>query len=220
MPDSEPALTGSTPSGPGAEAGDFDTLAFRQTLGYLAAGVTVVSVYVDGEPYGMTANAVTSVSLTPPLVLVCVDRRAHLASRLREAVPFGINILSEAQEPLSRFFARSWQLPVPPAHRFQEWAGMPQLAGSLAAVSCRVSEVLPGGDHIIVLGRVVGVRVDQPNGRPLLYYRGTYASLVDWPDHRPEAPELGTARQFQLYYPEWEPEDADERRRDWPYILP
>lgn len=199
------------PSGPHeAEAEHehaFDELAFRQTLGHLATGVTVVTVATSQGVYGMTANAVTSVSLSPPLILVCIDRRARLVNFIQENGRFGVNLLRETQEPLSRYFARSWRSEEPPEHRFQEWAGVPHLVGSLGALSCRTSEIVEAGDHLIVIGQVAGLRVDDAYGSPLLYYRGQYAGLIEHELGPPESPELQSGARFQLYHREWEPED-------------
>ncbi len=184
-----------------------DELAFRRTLGHLATGVTVITTHGDQGVHGMTANAVTSVSLDPPLILVCVDRRARMLRYIQERSAFGVNLLRETQEPLSRFFARSWKASAPPEYRFEEWAGIPYLVGSLGGISCRVYQVLEGGDHAIVLGRVVGLRVDEPAGRPLLFYRGRYAGLVEHQESPPESPELTSPEQIRAYYGEWSQED-------------
>lgn len=195
-------------SGSGGASG-IDQLAFRRTLGYLATGVTVVSVYCDAGIHGMTANSVTSLSLDPPLILFGIDRRARMVRYIQTAQAFGVSLLRDTQEPLSRFFARSWRLPTPPEHRFQEWAGIPYLVGSLAGISCRVAELLEGGDHLLVIGRVIGLRVDDPEGQPLLFYRGRYASLVPHADSPPESPELLSSDHIHVYYGEWSQSDAD-----------
>jgi len=188
---------------------EIDQLAFRRTLGYLATGVTVISLYSDEGVHGMTANAVMSLSLDPPLILVAIDRRSRTARRIQTARAFCVNILRDTQEPLSRFFARSWRPATPPEHRFTEWAGVPYLVGSLAGISCRVAEILDGGDHIIVVGRVVGLRVDDPEGRPLLFYRGRYASLVSHDDSPPESPELTSSEHIHVYYGEWSQDENE-----------
>lgn len=186
-----------------------DELTFRRTLGHLATGVTVISTYTDAGVHGMTANAVMSLSLDPPLILVAIDRRARTARHVQTARAFCVNILRDTQEPLSRFFARSWRPSAPPEHRFEEWAGVPYLVGSLGGISCRVAEILDGGDHIIVLGRVVGLRVDDPAGRPLLFYRGRYATLVPHDDSLPESPELTSSHHIRVYYGEWSQGDGE-----------
>lgn len=156
-----------------------DSWDFRKTLGLFATGVTVVAVEVDGEVLGMTANAVTSVSLEPSLVLVCVDKRAHLMMALQKSDRFSINILSEDQEALSSFFANMWEEPEPPDFTFVPWSGALRLTGTLGAIACKIHEILEGGDHWIVVGRVVELYREENPANPLLYYRGQYRQILD-----------------------------------------
>ena len=186
---------------------EFDGLAFRRTLGHLTTGVTIITTRTETGIHGMTANAVVSVSLNPPLILICLDRRARMLGFIEDSGRFGINILRETQSPVSRYFARSWRSPQPPEHRFEEWAGVPYLAGSLGGLSCRVTQQVDGGDHVVMLARVIGLRLDDPPGDPLLYYRGKYAALTERVAGPAESPELQTAAHFQIYYGDWEPED-------------
>jgi flavin reductase (DIM6/NTAB) family NADH-FMN oxidoreductase RutF len=185
----------------------FDALAFRRTLGHLATGVTIVTTRTDDGIHGMTANAVVSVSLDPPLILICLDRKARMRRYVEESGRFGVSILRESQAPISRYFARSWRSPQPPEHRFEEWAGVPYLVGSLGALSCRVTQQIEGGDHLVLIASVVGLRLDDPPGEPLLYYRGKYAALTERVAGPAESPELQVSGHFHLYYGEWEPED-------------
>ena len=154
---------------------------FRATLGRFAAGVTVVTVTVDGRDLGMTLSAFSSLSLNPPLVLVCVDRGATLHDLLAEGAVFGVNVLAAGQEALSRRFASG-----DPGERFagvgytRGALGAPLLEGTLAWMECRVAARHAGGDHTIVVGAVAELGVRDGAGRdggPLLYYRGGYASL-------------------------------------------
>jgi flavin reductase (DIM6/NTAB) family NADH-FMN oxidoreductase RutF len=156
-----------------------DNWEFRKTLGLFATGVTVVAVEVDGEIFGMTANAVTSVSLEPPLVLVCVDKQAHLMAALQKSDQFSINILSEGQVDLSSFFANMWLEPELPDFTFIPWMGAPRLAGTLGAIACRIYEFLEGGDHWIIVGQVVDLYREEDLANPLLYYRGQYRQILD-----------------------------------------
>ncbi|HEX5497808.1 MAG TPA: flavin reductase family protein, partial [Thermomicrobiales bacterium] len=142
-----------------------------------ATGVTVVTTRHGEQFYGMTANAVASLSLDPPQVLVAVDRRAQMHEALLATRFFAINVLSERQEDLSRRFAMRGP---------KEWAdlqtttavtGAPIFAGALAYLDCRLAEVLPGGDHQIFIGEIVGG--DAGDGRPLMYYRGDYVRLPE-----------------------------------------
>lgn len=155
----------------------FDTQLQRRIMGHFATGVTVVSTRRGEELCWMTANAVASLSLDPPLVLVAVDKRAQMHEHLLEARFFAINILSEDQEALSRRFSMRGP---------KEWSdlklstavtGAPIIDGCLAYVDCKLNEMLPGGDHHIFTGEIVAG--DTREGRPLLYYQGNYARLGD-----------------------------------------
>lgn len=156
-----------------------DTTNFRQTMGLFATGVTVVLAEADGDVFGMTANAVTSVSLDPPLVLICVEKKANLMTFLRKSGGFSINILNEDQTDLSRYFANMWTEPELPAFSFEPWVGGPRLVNSIGSIACEVTEFYEGGDHWIVLGRVIDLyRADDPPD-PLLFYRGKYRQVQD-----------------------------------------
>jgi flavin reductase (DIM6/NTAB) family NADH-FMN oxidoreductase RutF len=156
-----------------------DSRVFRNTIGLFATGVTVVAVEVAGEVFGMTANAITSVSLEPPLVLVCVQKEAHLMGFLHQSKGFSINILSEEQQDLSQFFANMWSKPEPPPFTFLPWLGGPRLEGVIGAVACKTTQFIEGGDHWIVLGQVVGLYRAENPANPLLYYRGQYRRMLD-----------------------------------------
>lgn len=155
------------PSVPGA--------AFRSALGQLAAGVNIVTMCdAHGNKLGLTATAVTSVSLDPPLILVCVNNHARSAAALLEGAPFIVHILAAGQEALARHFAS------PVADKFAELAyhmtpsGSPLLTGALAHIECVSHQIYPGGDHIIVVGRVVDTHISSDASAPLLYFRGQF----------------------------------------------
>ncbi|MGH2453629.1 MAG: flavin reductase family protein [bacterium] len=151
---------------------------FRRTMGLFATGVTVVAVDIPGGVHGMTANAVSSVSLEPLLLLVCVDRRAKMHEHLLPGRIFSVNVLREEQEPLSRYFAGSWPAPHPPEFRFHRGEHGPRLVGALAVAGCRVARVLEGGDHTIMLGEVTALSGGEP-GRPLIFFAGRYRHLAE-----------------------------------------
>lgn len=153
--------------------------AFRTTMGLFATGVTVVATEVEGEVHGMTANAITSVSLEPLLILVCVKKEANLAPALRRSGQFSINILSEERADLSIFFAGMWTEATPPPFAFQAWIGGPRLEGAIGALACKVDQFLEGGDHWIITGLVVGLYQPDTPANPLLYYRGEYRKLLE-----------------------------------------
>lgn len=154
-----------------------DPRAYRHVMGHFATGVTIVTADAGETVHGMTANSLTSVSLDPLLLLVCIDRRARMAGIIGEAGRFGISILSADQEPISRHFAGQPNPEV--AVHYARLAGAPVLATSIGALACRVERVLDGGDHLIVLGAVEALRsVDGADGAdPLLYFQGRYRQL-------------------------------------------
>jgi len=151
----------------------------RHAIGHFATGVTVVtSRGPDQEPIGTTANAVTSLSLEPPLVLVCFDHGSATLEAIRGRGAFAINVLADDQRQLSANFARrgadaAW---AGVAHR-QGPTGIPWLDGALATLDCTVEDRLTGGDHEIILGRVRDVHTSAADVAPLLFWRGAYASL-------------------------------------------
>ena len=155
----------------------FDPQAQRRIMGRFATGVTVVTTRHGDTLGGMTANAVVSLSLEPPLVLVAVDRRAQLHPLLLESKCFAVNILSAAQEQLSRRFATGGPKEFSDLALSESVTGAPILAEALGHVECRLVEVLSGGDHDMFIGEIVAG--DSREGRPLLFFAGKYAQLVD-----------------------------------------
>ncbi len=158
--------------------------ALRQVFGTFATGVTVVTV--GGErPHGMTANSFTSVSLDPPLVLVCVDRGAVMHGCLDTARFFGISVLAAGHAGLARYFADP-RRPVGPDEFAQvtvvagERTGVPLIAGALAWFECELWRRYDGGDHTIVVGRLL--RTDRPaEADALLFHRGQlHTTRPDW----------------------------------------
>jgi flavin reductase (DIM6/NTAB) family NADH-FMN oxidoreductase RutF len=146
---------------------------FRNTLGRFATGVTVITTEKDGQIYGMTANALTSVSLNPPLVLVAIDHRTNMHKLLSQTKCYGVSILSEDQEELSSHFARR---PVEGLKiSFVEKHGMPLLEGAVAQLVARVVEIHPAGDHSLYIGQVE--HLEWTDERPLLFFAGQYHHL-------------------------------------------
>jgi len=150
---------------------------FRDALGRFASGVTVITVErAQAEVHGMTANAFCSVSLRPPLVLVCIDHLAETYLHIRERRQFGVSVLKAEQEALSEFFAdpernhdAAYRLGV--QYRPMR-SGTPVLQNALANLDCSVVHDYEGGDHTIFVGEVREVIVSE--GAPLLYFRGRY----------------------------------------------
>lgn len=155
----------------------FDPLAQRRIMGHFATGVTVATTIVNGEIQGMTANAVTSLSLHPPLILVAVDKSAAMHASLKASGFFALNILSESQEKISRRFAMRGPKEVNDLTWIKAVSGAPILADALGHVDCRLAEILPGGDHDIFIGEILAG--DARDGLPLLYFGGKYRRLAE-----------------------------------------
>ena len=156
-----------------------DARAFRHTVGQFVTGVTVIATEVAGSMRAMTANAFTSLSLDPPLVLFCVAKKAHLGQVIHLASGFSVNILTHEQQPLSTYFAGGWKAPEPPPFSFEAWHGGPKLAGISAAIGCAVETIHEGGDHFIVVGRVLALYQREPPMAPLVFNAGRYAALAE-----------------------------------------
>ncbi len=166
-------------SGEAQEAStSMDTAEYRRILGHLASGVTVVtSLDPEGPVNGLTASAVTSVSLDPLLVLVCVDRAADTRGAIERSGSFAINVLGEDAEALARRFATyATEEKFDGVAYRRETTGAPVLEAALAWVDCRVRHRYEGGDHLIYVGEVVAG--DARDSGPLLYFRGGYGRLA------------------------------------------
>ena len=157
---------------------------FRRACSRFATGVTVVTVgRADGEPKGMTANSFTSVSLAPPLVLVCVDLRARTHALLKRARHFGVSVLDEHQQAAAQYFAATEQDATHMAAlgiRFRREAnGVPYIESCLAHMICRRVGARRAGDHTIFIGEVEHLACRE--GRPLLFYGGKYRAMSGGP---------------------------------------
>jgi len=146
---------------------------FRRVMGHFATGVTVVaSRKPDGEPVGLTVSAFTSVSLEPPLILICLHRDAGAHDSLLQAGHFGVSLLTADHEELALKFSRA-----DPDDRFRDLTvvdgplGSPLIQGALAWLECRVSQAHTGGDHSIIVAEVV--ECEAGDGDPLLFFRGS-----------------------------------------------
>ncbi|HTW59411.1 MAG TPA: flavin reductase family protein [Terriglobales bacterium] len=158
---------------------------FRRAMGCFATGVTIITLALDGEEHGevhgevhgMTANAFASVSLDPPLVLVCVDRTASTHAHLHAKKRFGINVLCQDQRAISEYYANPARTheraEAEAGARFERTAhGTPMLHGALAYLECRLQSAQAAGDHTIFIAEVEDVVVRE--GEPLLFFRGEY----------------------------------------------
>jgi flavin reductase (DIM6/NTAB) family NADH-FMN oxidoreductase RutF len=149
---------------------------FRSVMGRFASGITIVTGRdAAGRDHGMTVSSFCSLSLVPPLVLICVERTTELHAVLGAAESFAVNVLASDQELVSRRFAEV------DSGRFEGLAftraltGCALLTGTLATLECAVRARYDGGDHLIVTGEVIGA--EARDGRPLLYYRGGYTQM-------------------------------------------
>lgn len=159
-----------------------DPRAFRTVLGHFATGVTIVTTRHDGAPLGFTANAFASVSLAPPLVLVCVGLGNASLGAIQASGVFAVNILAADQAETARAFARNGPekqgLFAVLAHHAAT-TGAPILNDALAWVDCRLTASYPGGDHLILVGAVQAL--DSRLADPLLFYSGQYFELPATP---------------------------------------
>lgn len=163
-------------TGPSTASPVLDETTFRSVLGRFPTGVTVVTTRsANGTDYGITVSAFASLSLSPPLLLICIDQRAAIHQVLLSAPHFAVNVLGDEQEAISRRFA---------AHVGDRFAGIgftrgvtqaPLLHGALAHIECALTDSYPGGDHTVFVGKVIAASADR--GHPLLYYRGGYVQL-------------------------------------------
>lgn len=151
---------------------------FRHACGRFSTGITIASVLdASGTPHGLTVNSFTSVSLEPPLILICLGHRVTVIEAFRAARHFGVSVLAENQRELSERFARKGH------DRFTgvEWhcgaTGAPLLNGVLAAIECEVHQRFTAGDHDIFVGRMLRAQVR--DGAPLIYYASRYRTLAE-----------------------------------------
>jgi flavin reductase (DIM6/NTAB) family NADH-FMN oxidoreductase RutF len=146
-------------------------------MGFWATGVSVITAQAGEGPAGATANAFTSLSLTPPLALVCFDISSRTLHAVRESERFCVNMLSAGQEEVSRLFAtklsQEEKFAAAP-HRLEH--GAPVLDGCIAWLVCALESEVRRGDHVVAIGEAIAGDLDS-GGQPLLFYRGSYLSL-------------------------------------------
>jgi flavin reductase (DIM6/NTAB) family NADH-FMN oxidoreductase RutF len=165
-----------------------DSRQFRDVVGLFATGVAVVACEIENEVHAMTANAVSSLSLEPMQILFCPSKKARMFQKPEAISRYTVNFLRSDQQALSTYFARGWKESTPPPYRFVPSAGGPRLEGTLASISCEKSTLVDGGDHWILIGRVIELHRGAPPHRPLLFFNGKY-SAIDFGEGRP-APDL------------------------------
>jgi flavin reductase (DIM6/NTAB) family NADH-FMN oxidoreductase RutF len=153
-----------------------DSKTFRQISGFWATGVSVLTtVNKAGRYYGLTMNALTSLSLAPPLLLVCIDNKSETIKPLAESRVFAVSILKHEQKPIAQAFAKKG------AEKFERTAtvkgrsGAPLISGALATIECQVAKCIEGGDHTVIFGQIDHFEMGE--GAPLIFYRGGYGRL-------------------------------------------
>lgn len=155
-----------------------DSAEFRKVLGHFPTGVTVVAAMVDGTPKGLSVGSFFSVSLDPPLVGFCVGKASSSWATIRTAGHFVVNVLADDQVPISGQFSSKMD------DKFEglDWSpalsnGDPLLDGCIAHIDCSLESIYEGGDHDIVIGRVMALDIDRSEDGPLLFCKGRYGKL-------------------------------------------
>ena len=170
---------------------------FRNVIGHFASGVTVITTRYEDVNYGLTASAVSSLSLDPPMVLACINKRTGTSTAISNAKIFAMNILREDQQAIARQFA------TPHPDKFRETPivfgelGVPLLSNILATIECRVVGEVTGGTHAVFLAEVQAAHAEE--GMPLAYYRGRMGQFV-FPPGESKAPLWRDVLQWEDYY--------------------
>ncbi|WP_020385620.1 flavin reductase family protein [Kribbella catacumbae] len=163
-------------------SGSVDAGAFRAAMGRFASGITIMSTMQGGVAHAMTANAFTSVSLDPPLVLVCVDYAVRMHDAVLERGDWAISVLADTHREIAERFAKSGRdlysqfdgIGTQPGPK----TGCPLIEGALSWLECRTWATYPGGDHTIVVGEVLSLGTGEPDDpSALIYYAGGYRAL-------------------------------------------
>jgi flavin reductase (DIM6/NTAB) family NADH-FMN oxidoreductase RutF len=149
---------------------------FRNAMSHFASGVTVVTTEHDGKQYGMTVASFASLSLRPPLVLVCIEKSVQTHDAMALAGKFGVSILTSAQADVSNRFASKTDDKFNGIDVVRGESGVPLIANALTALECRITDQLPGGDHSIFVGEVVAITTTE--GAPLIYFRSGYREIT------------------------------------------
>jgi len=153
-----------------------DDAQFKLALSHFASGVTVVTTEHEGRKYGMTVASFASLSLHPPLVLVCIEKNVKSHDAISAAGKFGVSILAKEQAEVSGRFASKSDDKFTGAPVREGEIGVPLIENALTTLECQVAQELPGGDHTIFVGEVVAAHVRE--GEPLLYFRSGYREIL------------------------------------------
>jgi len=150
-----------------------DDRIFRDAMGKFVTGITVVTTKDDKDIHGMTVNAFMSISLDPKLIAISIDENASMYTKLQETKRFGISILKEEQKEISMIFAKQMERDREIQYTFQD--GVPVIEDTLATISCSVKDMVKAGDHMIFIGEVTDLTVN--DGEPILYFDGDYRNI-------------------------------------------
>jgi flavin reductase (DIM6/NTAB) family NADH-FMN oxidoreductase RutF len=153
-----------------------DDARFKEAMSHFASGVTVVTTEHDGTPYGLTVASFASLSLHPPLVLVCIEKAVKSHDAIRNAGHFGVSVLEQSQADVSGKFASKSDDKFTGITMRRGEHGMPLIDGAICTLECRVHSELPGGDHTIFVGEVLDSSTS--DGAPLVYYRSSYREIT------------------------------------------
>jgi len=148
---------------------------FKLAMSHFASGVTIVTTEHDGRPFGLTVASFASLSLHPPLVLVCIEKGVKSHDAIAASRKFAVSILGAEQADVSTRFASKADDKFSGMSIDRGETGVPVIAGALCSIECSVREQLPGGDHTIFVGEVLATRVRE--GAPLLYFRSAYRKI-------------------------------------------
>jgi len=152
-----------------------DDAQFKLAMSHFASGVTVVTTEHEGKPFGMTVAAFSSLSLHPPLVLVCIEKTVKTHDAIAGAGKFGVSILNSKQADISNRFASRSEDKFAGTEIVRGELDVPLVGGAITQLSCRVSDRLEGGDHTIFVGEVVDAKTEE--GEPLVYFRSGYREI-------------------------------------------
>src|SRR4029077_10522409 len=152
-----------------------DEAAFKFAMSHFASGVTVVTTEHEGKTFGMTVASFASLSLHPPLVLICIEKNVKTHDAIVSAGKFGVSILRSDQQEVSSRFASRAEDKFSGVEVRRGALGMPLIAGALTTLECSVENRLPGGDHSIFIGKVVDAQTTE--GVPLIYFRSGYREM-------------------------------------------
>lgn len=152
-----------------------DEARFKLAMSHFASGVTVVTTEHEGRPYGMTVASFASLSLNPPLVLICIEKNVKTHDAIDAAGVFGVSMLAQSQAAVSNRFASKSEDKFTDAAIHRGSLGVPLIDGAICTLECRITDRLPGGDHTIFVGEVLHSETEE--SAPLIYFRSGYREL-------------------------------------------